>query len=403
MNALPRMRCVVVIGLSLALASRALAQEPKPVNDKIKEIAGTAEVLRGVPKHFATLQAVDPARHRVTLLMEGETLPRVWPLLPDAEIKVAGWWGRLDQFQLGDRVWVWLQTDRQKQPVAVAMIADELSEQDIHGPGVTLEARDAGSITIKSVKGANRTLKADRAEVYRGPDKVAPEALTTGSQVYVQSAGEQARLVLSPAAFEARREAQKAALRKRWTEEGLPGTVTFLHVFGGEMDYILDHEAIRWGRSLKPGDKVTLHGSPPIPAVVKTVKPWRERTLLRLVVKGADLTDLALGQRVPLRMTAPPPEVDTSPLPPDLDRPRSRDERLEWFLASVYCPCKVRGDGCTGDFYTLASCNPNACGMPNQLRKNVGEMIDKGMTDKQIYEELMKQYGPDLTRPHLLP
>jgi hypothetical protein len=335
--------------------------------------------------------------------MEGETLPRVWPLTPDAEVKVAGWWGRLEQLQPGDRVWVWLQTDRQKQPVGIAMLADELSEQDIHGPGVTLTARDPAGITVKPVKGSSRTLKSDRAEVRLGREQAAPDALPVGSKVYVQSAGDQARLVLDSAAFEARREGQKAALRQRWIDEGLPGTVTFLHVFGGEMDSILDHEAIRWGRSLQPGDKVTLQANPPIAAVVKHVRPWRERTLLRLVVKGHDQTDLVLGQRVRLRMDAPSAEVDASPLPPDLDRPRGRDERVEWFLASVYCTCKVKGDGCTGHFYTLASCNPNACGMPHQMRKTVAALIDQGMTDRQVFEELLKQHGADLLKPHLLP
>jgi hypothetical protein len=77
--------------------------------------------------------------------------------------------------------------------------------------------------------------------------------------------------------------------------------------------------------------------------------------------------------------------------------------KAEWFLASVYCPCGVTGDGCTGDFYTLASCNPNACGMPNFMRKKVAAKIDKGLSDKQIFEELVKEYGPDLVRPHLRP
>lgn len=381
----------------------AIAQDPKPVADKIKEIAGTAEVLRGVPKHFAILKASDPARRTVTVLLEGETLAKVWPLTPDAEVKVLGWWGRLDQFQAGDRVWVWLHTDRKKQPVAIAMIADEPSEQDIHGPGVTLEARTSDSITIKPVKGASRTLKTEKAEVHRGGEKATLEELPVGSKVYVQSAGDRARLILDSAALEARRTAQKAALRKRWTEQGLPGSVAFLHVFGGEMDLMLDHEAIRWGRSLKPGDTVTLQADPPIPAVVKQVRPWRERTQLRLVARGGDMTDLAAGQRVLMRMTAPPPEVDSASMPPDLDRARSRDERIEWFLASIYCTCKVKGDGCTGHFYSLASCNPNACGMPNHMRRSLAELIDKGMTDRQIFEQILKEQGPELIKQHLLP
>src|ERR1700730_2682809 len=75
------------------------AADKKTLNDKVKEIAGTAEFLRSVPKFFATLKGVDAAHLRVTLLIEGESLPKVWPLVPDAEIKRAGWWARLDQLQ----------------------------------------------------------------------------------------------------------------------------------------------------------------------------------------------------------------------------------------------------------------------------------------------------------------
>ena len=127
------------------------------------------------------------------------------------------------------------------------------------------------------------------------------------------------------------------------------------------------------------------------------------QTQLRLVVHSFDQADLALGQRIPLLMATPPSEVDESPLPPDLDRPRTKAERIEWFLASIYCTCGVAGDVCTGHFYTLASCNVNGCGMPNAMRKTVGALIDKGMTDKQIFESLVKQKGPELLRPHLLP
>src|SRR5690349_4776069 len=99
-----------VVGLSVAAEPDA-----NPPSDAVKEVAGTAEFLRSVPKHFATLQAVDRDRNQVTLLIEGETLAKVWPLTPDAEVKLCGWWARLDQFTPGDRVWVWFQTDRKKQ------------------------------------------------------------------------------------------------------------------------------------------------------------------------------------------------------------------------------------------------------------------------------------------------
>jgi hypothetical protein len=306
-----------------------------------KTVAGTAEFLRSVPKKFAKLQAVDAAHHRVEVLAEGETMPRSWPLTPDAEIKIAGWWGRLDQLHVGDRVWLWFKTDRKKQPAAVCMLADALSEQDIHGH--------------------------------------------------------------PPSSIEERRAQQRIVLRKRWLDEGLPGTVTFLHIFNGEMEFMLDHEAMRWARSLKQGDMVTLAAETPIKGQVKRMSPWGERTRLRLVVHALDQADLALGQRLHLRMTAPPPEVADAIEPPDIDRPRTRDERIDWFLASIYCTCKIGGDGCTGHFYTLACCNPNTCGMPNRMRKTIADRIDQGLTDRQILQQLLKEHGPTLLRPHLLP
>src|SRR5579864_1778338 len=70
------------------------AQEPKDkeLQAKTKEIAGVAEFLRSVPKHFATLQAADAAKRRVTLLVEGDKFAKAWDLTPDAEIKFMGWW-----------------------------------------------------------------------------------------------------------------------------------------------------------------------------------------------------------------------------------------------------------------------------------------------------------------------
>ena len=121
------------------------------------------------------------------------------------------------------------------------------------------------------------------------------------------------------------------------------------------------------------------------------------------MVAAADLGDLTPGQRLALHMTPPPIEVDEASLPPDLDRPRAKTERIEWFLASIYCPCGVNGDTCTGDFYTLSSCNPNACGMPQHMRQVIAGKIDKGLTDRQIFEELLKEQGPDLLRQHLRP
>jgi len=314
-----------------------------------KEVAGKAEFLRLLPKPFATLKAVDPKKRTVTLLIEGEKVAKVWPVEPDAEVKVHGWWGRLEQFRPGDRVWAWLKLDRKKDPVSVILLADEPSEQDIHST-------------------ASKGMTVERAKQ-----------------------------------FEQARAEQRAWLRKRWLEDGLPGTLTFHHVFSGELEFTLDHEAMRWGRSLSSGDVVHLAADPPIKGVVKRVTPWRERTVVRLVVGELESSELKIGERLGLKVSPPAEAVENSPYPPDLDRPRSKAERVEWFLASIYCTCGVGHDVCTGHFYTLASCNPNGCGRPNHVREVLGKMMDRGLTDRQIFDELVKESGPHLLRPHLAP
>jgi hypothetical protein len=314
---------------------------PKPDPKKaMKEVAGAAEFLRLLPKPYGTVKAVDAKANTVTLLLDGEKVTKVWPVEPDAEVKVSGWWGRLEQFKPGDRAWVWLKLDRHKNPKSVAMIADESSERDIHG-------------------------------------------------------AEQ-----SPT-FDANRATQKIWLRERWVRDGLPGTLSVNHVFGGELDVLLDHEGIRWGRSLSTGDKVELLAGETIPAVVKLVSPWRERTVVRLVVGELAAADLAVGQRVHLRVPALKSELEESPYPPDLGRPRTPAERAEWFLASIYCTCQIDKEICTGQFYTLASCNPNGCGAPLATRKEVMKLIDQGKSDKEIWDELKTSRGPLMAKPHL--
>jgi len=144
-------------------------------------------------------------------------------------------------------------------------------------------------------------------------------------------------------------------------------------------------------------------GDKPIQAIVKSVQPWRERTQLRLVVGELQASELKVGQRIHLKMTTPAKEVDDSPYPPDLGRDRSKEERVEWFLASIYCSCRIGKDTCTGMFYTLASCNPNGCGMPNFTRDEIRDLIAKGKSDKEIWDALLKDRGPLMLKPHLLP
>lgn len=361
-----------------------------------KPVAGKADVLRHIPKKFATLLSVDADKRVVNLKLEGEEQSKSWNVPPDAELKIYGWWGRLEQFRHGDRVWVWFAIDRKKQPRSILVLTDETSQQDINGLPHVVTAFDAPTnmITVKSKVSGQRRLKAPPLE----------SAPRIDGKVYVQTSGAAARIIATREGFEKLRDQQRQWVRGRWREEGLPGAVTFAHPLSGEMEVMLDHEAIRWGRFLKTGDAVALSADGEIKATVKHVRPWRERTLVRLVTaSGVDQVDLTIGQPILARVPEPPEQVQQSSLPTDIGRLTAKSERIDWFLASVYCPCKVAGNRCTGMFYTLASCNVNACGMPNSVRKQVGEMIDKGLTDEQIWSELHTRRGPDLIRQHLLP
>lgn len=407
--------------LLLRLASVMAADDDffKPKEEDKRSPAGKAETLRQIPKKFASFLSADATKQTVTLLVEGEKEPATWPVNPDAELKIHGWWGRLEQFHAGDRVWVWFDLNRKKAPKSILMLADEISQQDVNGKPVILEKADKllqQSIVVKADGGKSVELKWSDSEkwwvnVVEGRIKVTDlrtaEPITIllkeQDKYFVQTARDAIRRIVDADALEKLRTEQRNFLRDRWIKEGLPGAVTFLHPLGGEMDVILDHEAIRWARSLKKGDVVKLATTQPIDGLVKEVRPWRERTQIRLVVDGLDQSELRIGQRIHLRMPTPAAEVDASDLPPDLDRPRPKQDRVEWFLASIYCSCNVRGDRCTGMFYTLASCNTHACGMPNQMRGRIGKLIDEGMTDRQIFDVLKKEQGPLLLKQHLLP
>jgi hypothetical protein len=52
-------------------------------------------------------------------------------------------------------------------------------------------------------------------------------------------------------------------------------------------------------------------------------------------------------------------------------------------------------------FYTQSSCNVNSCGMPTTIRRRVATLIDEGRTDRQILEQLSKERGELLLKPHL--
>lgn len=323
-----------------------LAREPdfKSFDDAAVATAPPHGNLDIDSRRFAVVKAIDVPRRRVTLLSDSETEPHEWVLGGDAEVWRDGWWGRLDQFDEGERVWIWFDTDDAKQPMTISLLADESSQQAFYA--------------------------ADK-------DKEADET------------------------FNQRRAAQQALLRNRWSDEGLPATFLVSSPQRHEIEVMLDHEAAAWARSLEPGDRVTIEADGSTPAVVRRLRPWRERTQL---VLQADLAAVPAGGRLNVRLASPPKPGDDH-LPAGIGKSLDRAERVEWLMSSIYCTCGMH-DGCAGHFYTLAACNAGdekPCGLAKQTRKELTDMIGKGFSDQQIIENLLSHRGPTLLRPHMLP
>jgi hypothetical protein len=138
---------------------------------------------------------------------------------------------------------------------------------------------------------------------------------------------------------------------------------------------------------------------------VRQLRPWRERTQVRLEVDGSDTAALTVGKRVLMRMAAPTTTTDDENMPAGLDKSQSKPERVEWLMSSIYCTCGMHDD-CAGHVFTLAACNSgpvHPCGLAKRTREELVKLIDKGQTDRQIFDALLEERGPNLLRPHMSP
>ena len=394
-------------GALAILVAFASPQDPKAAEKILKE---RATLLRSAKKLYAAFIEADPAKGVIRLRSEEDGQEKTWAIDADAEVRVRGWWGALEDLDKGDRLWFWVRLDRDGKPRAVFMLADEISEQDIHQVPYVLSSVDAGKREVelrRKLDGKNeevRPLKlgaaltvSDDGDLLLGSIRAKPKGT-----VFVQTSGKELLRIVTPEGLPDLKKDQKERLEARWRKAGLPGTVTGLHAVTGELEVLLDHEGMRWGRFLKSGDPVKIHLDRSVDGVTLETRAWNERTRVTLAAAGKEFADVKLGQRLRIGVPEPSPEILASHLPPDAGRPRESAARADWVLASTYCSCSIAGDGCTGMYYTLASCNGMTCGMPNRVRKFLSPLIEKGMADKELLEAMEKEFGPAIWKPHLL-
>jgi hypothetical protein len=392
----------LAVGSALAILAALLLQDPpqekkppKDPTDPKQIVLDRSSFLRTAVKSYSAFVRADGAK--LVLRPEGESQERSFEIDPDAEIRVQGYWGGLEDLAAGDRVWTWTRLDREGKPRAIIMIADEISEQDIHQVPYVLTSVDAAKREVVVKRKLDG--KTEEARTLRTPPGL---DLKPDATVYVRTTGPELLAVETLDGLAALKLKQKARLEERWRKEGLPGTIGAFHPLVGEVEIVLDHEAIRWGRALKPEDRVQIRLEKPVHGAVLEMRPWNERTRVTIAVTGRELADLRPGQRVRLGVAEPSAEARSSKLPPDLGRLKDPAARAEWFLASTYCTCSIAGDVCTGMFYTLAACNTMKCGMPNRVRGFVKPLLDKGLSDAQILAEMEQEFGATIWRPHLL-
>ena len=375
----------------------------RPITDEKPEPAGPLGNLDVSVRHFAILKGIDLENQQITLQVEGESAPTVRALEPGAEVWCSGWWGRLDQFLVGDRVWVWY--SKSDEAKSISLLADELSEQEFYGPSsvsmIDRQSIDSASVTLTMGRGGkpvNRTIGLPNADSI--------ESLKVNDVLYYQTTETATRLALTSAEFEQSREIQMSELVKRWTNEGLPGTLVFRHEDQQQIELMLDHESMFWGRTLRGGDTLTLTlaQNMSMTVIVKQLRPWRERTQLLVQIASDIPSELPIGQRVLVRLATVPTSLAPHDLP-GLDQPRTAAERIDWLMSGIYCTCGMH-DMCAGHFYTLAACDAagkTPCGLAKRTHAEIIERIAQGLTDRQILEQLLKERGPKLLRPHMAP
>jgi hypothetical protein len=250
---LSRLGLLLLVCASPLSAQEAKKDDKKPdAKEALKEIAGSAEFLRAIPKKFAAFKKADLKQRTVTLRLEGEGADKAWPLTPDAEIKIQGWWGRLSQLSEEEKVWVWFHVDRTKKPVAIFMLSDDWSEQDIHGGGCLVKSA-AGKLVLKPHIGKEFELPMTTSLRRDGKVEFSKEPAKEGERLFVRKFPNE--MVLWDAkSFEARRAAQRATLESEWwNKEGLPGTIGYVSVYTGEADILIDHEGMRWAPARPSG------------------------------------------------------------------------------------------------------------------------------------------------------
>ena len=360
-------------------------------------------------KSQGLIVSIDRQARRVTVLAHSDHHEHSVALTPHTEFYARGSWGTLTDFKVRQQIFVIATTDANKNWMSAHAIVDEISLQLMSSPAVfnkwdqthrTLEFAPSphciGVVALRLLPGAN-------------PPRTDPSMLAPGQSYYFNSGGEEPDRELWDLLDSASLQQDR---RDRWQHhltdaraEGLQATVVEVDQSGATLGLMVRRADASLARLLKAGDAVDLgivgsrHKDRHLR--IREVRPDYARMRLYLDFPPGLLAKLDVGSEV--RIWCRLPMTVDSDRPPDLGRFTARQDRIDYFLSTIYCTCGMMGTSCAGHWNTLAACKLHGCGMPNLMTQLIGKWIDEGKADADILEAVLKRDGSLALRQHQLP
>ena len=336
----------------------------------------------------------------VIVFTENDNKEHALLITPQTEFHVEGAWGTLADFDAGQSVYLIASTN--KEGATAHALTDELSYQAMTRPYVLKEFKE-GMLLFEDEKGrlAPIHLKVNRETKLRG---VEPRSLKAGRELYFNSrwSGSERTVtaVMDRATMDQRRMTRLQNQLESVRKEGLRGTILDTDSSNHQMSVLVRRSDSWYARFCKIGDKVGVRtgGGGKVKSTVVEVRPDYSRMRIRLEVPNSGLGEAQPGAAAILFPTLP--EKMDFDATPDLGRFAGRQDRIDYFMSTLYCPCGMLGSSCAGHWNTLAACKLHGCGMPNLLTKVIGEKIDAGKSDQVILDDLVRLNGTNVIRIH---
>jgi len=371
----------------------------------------TAKLIEGerldwdkLVKTSGYLVAKDGASKSLTIFTDHDKKEHSLLLTPQTEFHVDGAWGSIADFEPNEGVYLIATTNERKELIAVHALADDISMQAMSRPYVLKEYNaQQGRLVLVDEKLRKAAIELKVSAELKFLSKQ-PDAMKAGEAFYCNTtrAGSKrtATELLDKPAFEARRQQRLKKQREGLNRNGLMGTVVEVDGANNRMGVMVRRSDASYARWLKVNDTVGLknQGGEKTSCTVAEVRPDYSRIRIRLGFANVTVPRVQCGEEVAIFLKLP--EQTSFEMPPDLGRFAERQERIDYLLSTIYCPCGMMGDSCAGHWNTLAACKLHGCGMPNLITKLIGERIDAGKSDEAILVELVQRNGKNVLNLH---